>query len=189
MPKREIEKGEAELKSKKLKKEKSIDEAKTEIVIALTDKLNELLEDTENQDSIDGIIDSIKEIFQSIFDEFKAQIGENEDKRSFIGGLIRIFAILLSVKASVPTKILKNNKRKHKFSNKIMARAKATVRRINAPSFVAAPGQRIGNKNILNRRNVRFKIKTILPQQKPIEVKKKWPSGTQNDCEEGSSLF
>ena len=35
------------------------------------------------------------------------QIGENEDKKSFIGGLIRIFRILLSVKASAPTKILK----------------------------------------------------------------------------------
>ena len=53
-----------------------------------------------------------------------------------------------------------------------MARTKATVTRINAPSFVAAPGQRIGNKNILKRRNARFKIKTILPQQKQIEVKK-----------------
>ena len=54
-----------------------------------------------------------------------------------------------------------------------MARTKATVRRINAPSFVAAPGQRTANKSILDRRNVRFKIKTILPQQKQIEVKKK----------------
>ena len=53
-----------------------------------------------------------------------------------------------------------------------MARTKATVKRINAPSFVATPGQRIGNKNILKRRNARFKIKTILPQQKQIEVKK-----------------
>ena len=35
------------------------------------------------------------------------QIGENEDKKSFIGGLIGIFTILLSVKASAPTKILK----------------------------------------------------------------------------------
>ena len=35
------------------------------------------------------------------------QIGENEDKKSFIGGLIRIFTRLLSVKASAPTKILK----------------------------------------------------------------------------------
>ena len=67
---------------------------------------------------------------------------------------------------------LKNNKRKHKFSNKTMASTKATVRRINAPSFVAATGQRIGNKNILKRRNTRFKIKTILPKQKQMEVKK-----------------
>ena len=33
-----------------------------------------------------------------------------------------------------------------------MARTKATVRRLNRPTFVAAPGQRIGNKNIMNRR-------------------------------------
>ena len=54
-----------------------------------------------------------------------------------------------------------------------MARAKATVRRINAPNFAVAPGQRIGNKNILSRRNPRLKIKTFLQQQKQIEVKKK----------------
>ena len=71
MSKWEIEQGETETKSKKLKKEKSIDEAKTEIIIAFTDKLNELLEDPENQDSTNGIIDSIKEIFQPIFEEFK----------------------------------------------------------------------------------------------------------------------
>ena len=28
-----------------------------------------------------------------------------------------------------------------------MARTKATVRRLNRPTFVAAPGQKIGNKN------------------------------------------
>ena len=60
MSKREIEKDEAEINTKKLKKEKSIEEAKNEVVIAITDKLNELLEDPENQDSTDGIIDSIK---------------------------------------------------------------------------------------------------------------------------------
>ena len=60
MSKREIEQGQTETKSKKLKKEKCINEAKTEIVIVLTDKLNETLEDPESQDSTDGIIDSIK---------------------------------------------------------------------------------------------------------------------------------
>ena len=74
-------------------------------LIALTDELNELLEDPENQDSTNRIIDSIKGIVQPIFDKFKAQIGENEDKKSFAGGLIRMFTILLSLKASAPTKI------------------------------------------------------------------------------------
>ena len=53
----------------------------------------------QNQDS--------NEIFQPILDEFKVQIGENEDKNLFIGGLIRIFMILLSAKARAPTKIKK----------------------------------------------------------------------------------
>ena len=60
MSKREIVQGQTETKSKKLKKEKSINEAKTEIVIVLNDKLNETLEDLESQDSTDGITDSIK---------------------------------------------------------------------------------------------------------------------------------
>ena len=52
-----------------------------------------------------------------------------------------------------------------------MARTKATVRWLRQPTFVAAPGQRIGNKN-LNKRNSMFKIKTLLPQTLQIEVKK-----------------
>ena len=60
MSKREIVQGQTETKSKKLKKEKSINEAKTEIVIVLNDKLNETLEDLESQDSTDGITDSTK---------------------------------------------------------------------------------------------------------------------------------
>ena len=53
-----------------------------------------------------------------------------------------------------------------------MARTKATVRRLNRPTFVPAPGQRIGNKNTMNRRQSMFKIKTLSPQHKQIEVKK-----------------
>ena len=51
-----------------------------------------------------------------------------------------------------------------------MVRAKATVRRF--PTFVPAPGERFGNKNIVNRRNAMFKIKALLPQSKQVEVKK-----------------
>ena len=53
-----------------------------------------------------------------------------------------------------------------------MARTKATVRRLRQPTFVAAPGQRNGNKNFMNRRNSMFKIKTLLPQTLQVEVKK-----------------
>ena len=44
-----------------------------------------------------------------------------------------------------------------------MARTKPTVRRLNRSTFVAAPGQRIGNKSIMNRRQSMFKIKILLP--------------------------
>ena len=54
-----------------------------------------------------------------------------------------------------------------------MARNSSTVRRVNRePVFVPAPGHRIGNKNIMNRRNNQFKIKKILPEAKPIQLKK-----------------
>ena len=53
-----------------------------------------------------------------------------------------------------------------------MARTKATVRRLNRPTFVASLCQRFGNKNIMNRRQCMFKIKTLLPQSKQVEVKK-----------------
>lgn len=55
-----------------------------------------------------------------------------------------------------------------------MARTKATVRRLRTSTFISAPGQRIGNKNILNIRirNAQFKLKKCLPETKQIEIKK-----------------
>ena len=57
-----------------------------------------------------------------------------------------------------------------------MARTKATVRRINAPSFVAAPGQKIGNKNILNRKMQDLKLKKVCPNKNRLRERKmaKW---------------
>ena len=54
-----------------------------------------------------------------------------------------------------------------------MARTKATVRQMPRPNFIPPPGHRIGNKNIFNRRlrNAPFKIKTLLPERKLVELK------------------
>ena len=71
-----------------------------------------------------------------------------------------------------------------------MARTKATFRRLNWPAFVAALGQKIGNKNVMNIRQSVFKIKTLLPQFKQVEVKKKKRSGSQrNNCLKKIFLF
>ena len=53
-----------------------------------------------------------------------------------------------------------------------MARTKAAVRRLNQLNFVAAPGERIVNKNIMNRGNSTLKLKTLLPQTLRVKVKK-----------------
>ena len=64
-----------------------------------------------------------------------------------------------------------------------MARTKATVRRLPRPTFIPAPGQRIGNENILNRRlrNAPFKIKKLMSETKQVEGKKNWPSREKNE--------
>ena len=57
-----------------------------------------------------------------------------------------------------------------------MARTKAIIRRL--PQVVIP--QRVGNKNILNRRirNIPFTIKQILPQPKRVDVKRKKGAGS-----------
>ena len=68
-----------------------------------------------------------------------------------------------------------------------MARTKATVRRLRQPTFVPAPGQGIGNKN-MNRRNSVFKIKILFPQTKQVEVEK-WPSCKKNERKKNNRTF
>ena len=97
-----------ETKKKKLKKELTIDEAKTEIVNKIIDEIKVLLDNqTQRGDSTDGVITLFEDIFPPILDEFKELIGESKDKKNFIGGLIKIFTILLSAKTPTLTKIKK----------------------------------------------------------------------------------
>ena len=97
-----------EIKIDKLKKERTIDEAKTEIVNKIIDKIKDLLHDQmQGGDSTDGVITLFEDIFQSVLEKFKKLIGETKDKKNFISGLIKIFKILLSTKTPTPTKIKK----------------------------------------------------------------------------------
>ena len=72
MCKRASEKNIGETKNKKLKKELSIDEIKTEIINKIVIEINELLDDqTEGEDSTDSVITLFEDIFQPILDKFK----------------------------------------------------------------------------------------------------------------------
>ena len=97
-----------EIKIDKLKKERTTDEAKTEIVNKIIDEIKDLLDDQmQGGDSTDGVITLFEDIFQSVLEKFKKLIGETKDKKNFISGLIKISKILLSTKTPTPTKIKK----------------------------------------------------------------------------------
>ena len=97
-----------ETKNKNLKMELTVDETKTEIVNKIVTEISELLDDqTGGGDTIDGIITLFEETYQPILDKFKELIGENKDKKNFVGGLIKIFITLLSTKIPTLRKIKK----------------------------------------------------------------------------------
>ena len=117
MSKRASEKNVGETKNKKLKEELIIDEAKTEIVNKIIDEIKDLLDDqTQGGDSTDGVLTLFEDIFQLILDEFKELIGESKDKNNFIGGLIKIFTILLSTKTPTLPKTKKVIRRSIKIA-------------------------------------------------------------------------
>ena len=120
MSKTTSEKNVGETKNKMLKKELTIDEAKTEIFDEINNEIKDILDDqTQGGDSTDDAIMLFEDIFQPILDEFKELIGESKDKKNFIGGLIKIFTILLSTKISTLTKIEKEIRAKVKIAPEV----------------------------------------------------------------------
>ena len=80
MSKRAREKNIEETKNKKLKKELTIDEPKTEIVNTIIDEIKDFLDDqTQDGDSTDGFMTLFEDIFQPILDEFKELLGESKN--------------------------------------------------------------------------------------------------------------
>ena len=80
MSKRAREKNIGETKNKKLKKELTIDEPKTEIVNTIIDEIKDFLDyQTQDGDSTDGFMTLFEDIFQPILDEFKELIGESKN--------------------------------------------------------------------------------------------------------------
>ena len=80
MSKRAREKNIGETKNKKLKKELTIDEPKTEIVNTIIDEIKDFLDyQTQDGDSTDGFMTLFEDIFQPILDEFKELLGESKN--------------------------------------------------------------------------------------------------------------
>ena len=91
MLKMESERNKENIKTKKLKKEKSVDETKTKIINKIIDKIKTLVKESEHkEDETDRIGDKIKEIFQSILKEFEELIAKNKDKKYFISGVDKV---------------------------------------------------------------------------------------------------
>ena len=70
-------------------------------------KSQPLTKQKQKLNSEDGVVTLFEDIFQPVLDKFEELIGENKDKKNFVGGLIKIFTILLSTKTRTLTKIKK----------------------------------------------------------------------------------
>ena len=86
----------------KIKKSLSLDKVKTEMVKEIAESI--LQEELEESDETDRIF---KDKVEDIIETFAA---ENEDKKSFISSLIKIFVILLTKRCNTLIKIKKTIK-------------------------------------------------------------------------------
>ena len=76
------------------------------IINEIIEKIKTLVEECEDRGGEnDRIRDRIKEIFQPILEGFEELIASNEDKKYFLGRVIKIFTILLTKRCSSISKL------------------------------------------------------------------------------------
>ena len=114
-------------------------------------------------DQTDGPLEFIQNIVENVRSEFDNFI-EDEGRKIFLKILTKIFTILFSVKADSTEKIIKLVKNLHLNSAENMVRTKLVPRRLRIRRWPPREPY------------VQFKIKTILPKQKKVQIKKKWTS-------------
>ena len=114
-------------------------------------------EDADSDDETDSPINSIKQVVESVREEFDSVV-EEEDKKRFIHIFSKILATLLSVKIENienVIKLVKLSVDNHKKMIRTKLVPKRTIRRW-------PPKECYG----------KFKIKTLLPEQETINIKK-----------------
>ena len=97
-------------RGRKITKLLLLDQARVEILGQIADKIEDLVSEQaqlEENYETDGLGSKIKYIFEQILEEFKEFLEENEEKKNFVSGIAKIFAILLSTESSSLAKIKK----------------------------------------------------------------------------------
>ena len=113
-----------------------------------------LLKEEWNEDSTDGPLNFIEHLANNLLEEFNKTIGEDVEKKVFLKSLTKIFVILLIKKADSVEKI------------------KSIIKIVVKTIIRLWQGRRLGLRH--NRPKIKkpFKIKTILPEQKTVQIKK-----------------
>ena len=163
--------------AEKIARALSIEEAKSEIVKELANILTEEEEHNtskntlEDLDSTDDLGDRIKEVIGATLEELKDSLSGNEKKKILGSQHLENNKHTAEKQLEGVNETKENNKGSCRKSNELMARSKATVRRMLVPNCVHSPDYRIGNKNIMNRRlrNDPYKIKKLLPEYKRVD--------------------
>lgn len=113
----------------------------------------------ESDDQTDGPLEFIQNIVDNVREEFEGYL-ESEGKKNFLKILTKIFSILLSVKADSTEKNNQSSKIYCISNVENMVRTKLTRKRVVIRRW---PPREPHEK---------FKIKTILSEQKVFEIKK-----------------